>query len=134
MSMHPPTGNLRFSLLQNERGMTLVEIIVVLIILGTLIAVIGGRVFTAAGRANVKINDIQMNKLKQHISEFQLQYHKLPSSLASLVNGEPELGGGFIPIAQEDELLDPWGGPYQYEVVNNRAFRIRSLGADSLEG
>ena len=121
-------------MIRSESGLTLIEIIVVLIILGTLIAIIGGRVFQAAGSANQKMNDIKMSKLKDAINSFQLQYRKLPSSLSALVNGETDSSAGFVAIVGEDELLDAWGNPYGYEIVNTRIYRIKSFGADGIEG
>ena len=119
--------------LSSEAGLTLVEIIVVLIILGTLFAVIGGNLFKNADRAKANLNKIAMDKLKGAINQFQLQYNKLPSTLGALVNGETGLAG-FVPIADQESLLDPWGGQYRYQKINNRSYRITSLGADGVDG
>ena len=120
--------------LRSEKGLTLVEIIVVLIILSILMAFLGGRIFGKLGSAKRDINKLKMQELKSSISEYQLRYNSLPSGLESLVNGENGIVG-FQKVANQDQLLDAWGRPYLYQLENNgRSYKITSLGADGVEG
>lgn len=118
----------------SERGLTLVEIIVVLVILGTLMAFLGGRIFGKLGSAKRDINKLKMQELKSAVSEFQLRYNKLPKSLNSLINGDDGISG-FQKVANEEQLLDAWGNEFLYRLENNgRTYKISTLGADGVEG
>ena len=116
---------------RSQLGLTLIEIMIVLIIIGVIASVIGGKLFSAGDKAKVKANGLKMEKLKQSISLYKFEFNKLPTSLSSLVKGE----SGIPPFAEEDEVVDIWGVPYQYTVSNNgNAFALKSLGADSRDG
>jgi len=119
---------------KSERGLTLVEIIVVLIILSVLMAFLGGRIFGKLGAAKRDINKLKMQELKSSVSEYQLRYNSLPPSLDSLVNGADGIVG-FQKVANTDQLLDAWGKPFLYQIDSNgRSYKIVSLGADGVEG
>lgn len=119
---------------RDERGLTLVEIIVVLIILSVLMAFLGGRIFGKLGSAKRDINKLKMQELKSAISEYQLRYNSLPSSLDALVSGSDGIVG-FQKVASPEQLNDAWGRPFVFQLENNgRSYKITSLGADGVEG
>ncbi|MCB0338985.1 MAG: type II secretion system protein GspG [Bdellovibrionales bacterium] len=121
--------------INKERGLTLVEIIVVLIIISVLMSIIGGKIFKAGESAKADANVIKMEKLKNSIEEFRMRNNKIPSSLEALVKGEPGMGDSFRPVAEENDLVDVWGSQYRYYLENNgRSYRIQTLGADGIEG
>jgi general secretion pathway protein G len=124
-----------FRTLRNESGLTLVEIIVVLIILSILIAFLTGGLFDTGERAKVKLNSIMMNKVKSFIDQYQLQYNQLPSSLASLTACDQVTGAQCVPIAKAEDIKDAWGTNLVYTVEQGgRAYKLKSLGADRKEG
>lgn len=116
------------------RGFTLVEIMVVLIILTILMTVFGGKIFSAGDKAKANITRIKMKEVASYLEQFRLQYNKLPSSLASLTRCNEDTGSGCTPIANEDSLVDGWGKSLVYSTQGDRAFQIKSLGADGREG
>jgi len=119
----------------SERGLTLVEIIVVLIILSSLMAFLAGKLFSTADSAKEKLNRLKMEKLKGMISQYQLQFNQLPNGLDNLTNGPSGSGDSFVKIADEEDLKDSWGSNFLYALENNgRSYRIKTLGADGVEG
>jgi general secretion pathway protein G len=121
--------------LRGQRGLTLVEIIVVLIILSILIAFLTGGIFDQGEQAKVKLNQIMMNKVKNFIDQYQLQYNQLPPSLASLTACDQVTGSQCVPLAKENDIKDAWGINLVYTVEGGgRSFKLKSLGADRREG
>lgn len=123
-----------------ERGFTLIEIMVVVIIIGILAAIVAPAVI---GR----IDDAQLTKVTADISgmESALKLYRLdnfsyPSTaqgLDALVNkpNDPNVknwnAGGYL----DDLELDPWGNPYLYLYPGNHGeFDIYTLGRDGRPG
>lgn len=120
--------------IKRQRGLTLVEIIVVLIILSVLYGVLMGGLFSQGDRAKAKINELQMQKVKQAIGQYQLMYNQLPPDLSSLASC-PQGQNACVPVADESTLKDAWGTQYQYSLDNGgRSYTVKSLGADRKEG
>jgi general secretion pathway protein G len=124
---------------RNERGFTLVEILVVITIIGLIMALVGPRVLNYLGESKVKTAKIQIQSLSSALDLFYLDAGRYPSSaegLGALVqpvggvaawNG-PYLKGGNIP-------LDPWGKAYVYRSPGEHgAYDVVSLGSDGQEG
>jgi len=124
------------SLLRSQRGLTLVEIIVVLIILGILFTFLIGGVFGQGQKAQAKITEGMMMKLKGYVNQYLLQYNSLPTSLVSLYSCADSTSGSFcVPVAEEKDTKDAWGTPFIYTVDGSgRTFTVKSLGADRREG
>ncbi len=115
--------------------MTLIEIIVVIVILGVLIAFLTGGLFEKADEAKAKLNQSKMAKVKHSIDQFRLQYNGLPSSLDDLTKCTEKTGQGCIPITSVDEVKDIWGNSLSYTLENGgRTFRLKSFGADGRDG
>jgi general secretion pathway protein G len=104
----------------SERGLTLVEIIVVLMMIGIIGAFVGGKVFKAGDKAKAELTRAKLNSLKEPIYMFQMRSNTLPSDLKA---------------AEADDSKDAWGREVQYRVIESgRSYELRSLGADGREG
>ena len=120
--------------LRRQRGLTLVEIIVVLVILSILIGFLTSGLFKQGEKAKAKINALQMEKVKQSIGQYQLMYNQFPPDINSLASC-PDAGTACVPIADEASLKDAWGTPFSYSLQNGgRGYLLKSLGADRKEG
>jgi general secretion pathway protein G len=124
---------------KNERGFTLVEMLVVITIIGMVMALVGPRVLNYLGESRVKTAKIQIQSFGSALDLFYLDVGRYPSAaegLTALVrpvggattwNG-PYLKGGSIP-------KDPWGNPYVYRMPGERsAYEIHSVGSDGQDG
>lgn len=128
------SANSRRTRLASEAGLTLIEIIIVLVILGVLLSFLASRIFGQGENAKARINAIKMNSLKGYIDQYQLMYNALPGDLRALVGCNEQTGQACIPIAGEDDLKDVWGTPFIYSSDGQRSYTLKSLGSDRRDG
>ncbi len=123
--------------MRGSRGVTLIEMLVVLVIIG-LVATITTLALTGViGGSKQKIARTQMSALESGVMGFKLDQSRYPASLNDL---ETAPGGLPKPFPQGGYLqskgvpLDPWGRPYQYAVGGEEGFTITCLGEDGTPG
>lgn len=114
-------------------GLTLVEIMIVLIILAIVMATIGSRIIGSGDKAKAQLTVLKMEQLKADIEQFQLRYNSLPSSLEDLVSCGDKTGSGCLPITEKESLEDAWGTQMTFQ-SSGRTYKITSLGADGQSG
>ena len=125
--------------LKDQRGFTLVELLVVITIIALIMGIVGPRVLNYLSDSKAKAAKIQIESLASALDLFFLDTGRYPNGsegLTALVrrpgsiaawNG-PYLKGGVVPP-------DPWGNPYVYRAPGqNGAYDILSYGADGTEG
>ena len=108
------------------RGMTLIEIMVVIAILGMIAAVVAVNVMGAFSSAQRKTVAMDLKTLESQLDLYIVQKGGLPSQsdgLKTLVQAG---------IARELPM-DPWGHPYRY-VVNGGEVTLTSFGSDGEPG
>lgn len=121
--------------LLSERGLTLVEIVVVLIILSIVGTFLIGKVLGAGDKSKMDITKMKMGEVRAAIEQYQLRYNSTPSSIDGLIRCTEETGSDCIPILREEQIKDAWGNNFVYERQGDgRSYRIRSMGADGREG
>jgi general secretion pathway protein G len=119
----------------SERGLTLIEIMVVLIIIGLVMTMLAGKIMGGGDKAKAELTKIKIKQIGQSIEQFRLQYNAYPSSLEDLTKCTDKTGPGCTPICNEEELKDAWGTPLIYTAENGgRSYRVKSLGSDKQEG
>jgi general secretion pathway protein G len=131
-----------FSGRQNERGFTLIEIMVVVVILGILAAIIVPRLLSRPDEAKVTKAKVDIKGLEEALGLFKLDNGFYPSTeqgLKALVS-KPESGriptkfpdGGYLKRLP----VDPWDNPYLYlsPGQQKRDFDLISYGADGQPG
>lgn len=123
---------------RSQRGMTLIEIIAVTVLLGLIFTVVARGIFGKSQAAQAQINVIKMEKLKQSLGQYRLEFGQYPASLQELITPSAEVqasGKLFIAQAEKEELLDIWKNDFIYRTENNnRSFSLTSLGADGVQG
>lgn len=116
------------------RGMSLIELMIVIVLIGSVLALITSRIMGAQDRANVRLAQTQLVTLAGKLDQYRMDTGKLPDSLDQLVtaSGSP---GWLGPYAAASELKDPWGADIQYRRPGETGpFELVSLGADSQAG
>ncbi|MGY6518328.1 MAG: type II secretion system major pseudopilin GspG [Lysobacteraceae bacterium] len=115
-------------------GMSLIEIIIVIVLIGTVLVVVGQRVFGSQDRANVRLTAVQLENIGHNVEQFQMDVGRLPNALDELISNPGE-GRWLGPYVRENDLRDPWGNAIQYEVPGQSGrFALISLGADGRPG
>lgn len=122
----------------NQAGLTLVEVIAVVLLIAIIASVVGGKVFSTAGKAKAGLNKTKMTSLMNQLQTYKLQYNSYPSNLQGLVKPSAETKNSPIPFSafvKDEDLLDVWGTAFVYTAENNgRSFVLKSLGEDGVPG
>ena len=122
----------------DERGMTLIEIIVVIVLISLVFGIVASGVFSKGEAAKAQLNEVKMQGVQQALDQFRFQFGSYPARLEDLVNPSADIkkqGKLFIALVKEEDLKDVWGAPFIYRTENsNRTYVLSSLGSDSLEG
>jgi len=123
----------------NERGFTLVEILVVITIIGLIMALVGPRVLNYLTESKVKAARIQIESFSSALDLYYLDMGRYPSSaegLAALVQPSGSTSGWNGPYLKGSGVpSDPWGHAYVYRSPGERtAYEIISYGSDGQEG
>ena len=127
----------------SEHGFTLIEILVVTVILGLLVALVVPKILGRTDDARQTAAKVQMRNVEQALQLFKLDTGMYPSTeqgLDALVH-KPTIGaipqrwreGGYIPKVP----LDAWGHPFQYRspgADGKRDYELVSFGADGKPG
>jgi general secretion pathway protein G len=121
-----------------EQGFTLLEIMVVVVIIGLLVAIVApnfmGQIDTAAiNRAKADIRGIEAALNLYRLDNFR--YPSTLEGLQALVTNPGEASAPNWHQQLERMPRDPWDQPYQYANPGQRgAFDVFSFGADRQEG
>jgi general secretion pathway protein G len=124
-----------------ERGFSLIELLVVIVIIGLLATIVAINVIPAGNKARVEKAKADIATLEGALEQYRLDNLTYPSTsdgLQALLTPPPGLAqperyrqGGYVKKLPED----PWGHPYLYQAPGREgAFDVYSLGADGQSG
>jgi general secretion pathway protein G len=124
--------------LNNQKGFTLVELIVVVIIIGLLAGLVVPQFIKQEEKATAKAAKAQIELLGTALDTFRLDVGRYPSSQEGLqaLNQKPAgVDRWDGPYLKKDVPSDPWGKPYIYKSPGDHGpFDIISYGADGVPG
>lgn len=124
-----------------SRGFTLIEVMVVVAIIGTLALLVGPAVFRNLSDAKQVSARTQLEILSTALELYRLDHGRYPTTAEGLTALREAPGSGEAawrgPYVRRAVPLDPWGRPYHYEspgVRNPESFDLYTLGLDGLLG
>lgn len=121
-----------------ERGFTLMEMLVVLVVIGLIAAVAIPQVMGLLGSAKGKAAKIQLETLSQSLLFYQIDVGEFPTTeqgLAALWKAPPQAAAWAGPYVREErQLVDPWGRPFVYRSAASGRFELITHGGDGKEG
>lgn len=122
-----------------QRGFTLLELLVVIVIIGLLAAYVGPKYFAQLGKSEVTVAKAQIDALDKSLDTYRLDVGRYPSSeegLAALMTAPPSAGARWNgPYLKKGVPPDPWGHAYQYRAPGSKGeYEIVSLGKDGQPG
>ena len=121
----------RLRALPRTAGFTLMEMIAVIVLLGIVIAIVGGNVMDIFGGGKWQAGTVAAKKLEMAVNQYQMGTGKYPDSLQDLLKKE-----GMCPCVKEADLKDPFGHAYVYKKPGDagRDFDVVFLGKDGKAG
>jgi general secretion pathway protein G len=123
---------------QKERGFTLIEILVVIIIIGMLAALVGPRLFGKVSMAKQKAAKAQIELFGTALDAFRLDVGKYPTTEDGLkaLREKPSGAEGWEgPYLPKEIPLDPWSNAYIYKCPGEHdEYDLISYGLDRVEG
>ena len=117
----------------SQAGFSLIEIIIVVVLIGGIVAFAANKIFGGQDRAKVNLAKAQVQTLAEKVQQYEMDTGSLPGSLDELVKSSAS--GWLGPYAKEAELKDPWNHPYAYAMPSEgKPFDVVSYGADGQAG
>ena len=125
-----------------QKGFTLIEIMVVVVILGILAALVVPQVMSRPDQAKVTVAKGDIKAIAASLDMYKLDNQAYPSTqqgLDALVkkpSGNPQPRNWNKDGYLKKLPVDPWGNPYQYAIPgrDGMPFAIYSFGADGKSG
>jgi general secretion pathway protein G len=120
-------------------GMTLIEILVVLVLIGIVLGIVGGNFIGRGEKAKADAAKIEIGQIGQSLDLFKLEVGRYPTSqegLQALITAPPGVNNWNGPYWKKSSLpKDPWGNEYKYVSPGQSGpYDIISYGADGKEG
>ena len=123
-----------------QRGFTLLELLVVIVIIGLLAAFVAPKYFSQIGKSEAQVARAQLDSFDKALDQYRIDTGHYPTAEQGLaaLNAQPAsetLWRG--PYLKKNVPLDPWGKAFIYKVpsaVPGRDYDLISLGKDGKEG
>jgi len=125
-------------MIKKERGFTLIEMLVVLVIITLLATLVGPKLFSKLSSSRVKVAAAQIELLSSGLDTYRLDVGNFPtteqglSALRKAPDGVKHWDGPYL---SKNVPLDPWGKAYIYKRPGKEnAYSLYSLGRDGISG
>ena len=123
---------------RGQRGITLIELMVVMVIIALFATVVGQKLFRNVEKAYLSTTKQQVAELEGVLDLFRLDVGRYPTTeegLKALRERPGTLQGWDGPYLKKDVPQDPWKHDYVYRCPGQHGeFDLFSYGADGQEG
>ncbi len=125
---------------RRARGMTLIEILVVLVLLAVITGIVAGNFIGKGEKAKADAAKIEIGQISQTLDLYKLELGHYPTTqegLQALISAPAGVSNWNGPYWKKNSVpKDPWGNEYKYAspASNGTAYEIISYGADGKEG
>ena len=110
-----------------NRGFTLLELLVVIVIIGLLAGYVAPRYFSQVGKSEIQVAKAQIESFEKAMDQYRLDKRRYPTAEEGLAALQPYLKKALP--------NDPWDRPYVYRTPGARGeYEIVSLGRDGKTG
>lgn len=129
--------------MNRQKGFTLVEMLIVIIIIGVLAALVAPQLFQRTGQAKSAAARSQIEMLGTALEAYRLDNSYFPSTQQGLDSLNKKPTTPPVPTSWRGPYLkkaapkDPWGRPYKYVSpgkVNAESYDLYTLGRDGKDG
>jgi general secretion pathway protein G len=111
----------------SNRGFTLLELLVVIVIIGLLAGYVAPRYFSQVGKSETQVARAQIDSLEKALDQYRLDNRRYPTNEEGLA--------AIGPYLKKSVPNDPWGRPYQYRTPGQRGeYEVFSFGRDGKSG
>jgi general secretion pathway protein G len=121
-----------------NRGFTLLELLVVIVIIGLLAGYVAPRYFSQVGKSEIQVARAQIESLEKALDQYRLDMRRYPSAeegLEALVAKPASAQAWSGPYLKKSVPSDPWGRPYVYRIPGAKGeFEVVSYGRDGKPG
>ena len=120
---------------KRQAGFTILEIVIVFVLIGGLLAFVVPKIYSQMGQAQTRDAALRIQSLAGNIELYRLEVGKYPENLQALAKQPPGVDKWNGPYAKDADLKDPWSNDYRYAVPGTgKPYDLISLGADGREG
>lgn len=118
----------------SEAGMTIIEILIVIALIGTIMTIIMTNILSKSDEAKIDLTTIQEKRIGENLDIYKLhvgRYPKTEDGLKALLEAPSDAKSWRGPYTESDKLEDAWGKEFSYENLGSNHYRITSAGPDT---
>ena len=106
----------------SQRGLTLVEIVVVIALLGLLMTVVGGTLFSTFAESKGDVTRLTIKEIERDLQIYKARKNKFPTDLSKLPGDKAR--------------TDAWGNEFSYSTSSScgKDYEVTSMGQDGKKG
>jgi len=122
---------------RGQRGFSLIELMIVMVILGLIASLVGPRLFGKLGKAKQKTAKTQIEMIMASLDAYRLDVGSYPTEQEGLgaLMRNPGIDTWDGPYLKKEVPADPWGEPYVYRNPGEHGeVDVFSYGADKKMG